>query len=390
MDQMLIPLGTDRPLKRPTLVTYVLIGLNVAVYVVMIVLKQAAPGAYNRVFDLFMLRPGHATYELVGYAFLHDTTGVISLHLLFNMLFLYVFGPNIEDRFGRIGFAAFYLVAAGFSGGAHLLLDGAPVIGASGAVSGLTGAYLVLFPRARVRIFYFLFLIGVGSLPAWVFIAFSIGWDLVSQALGFATGVAYLAHLGGYVLGASVSVVLLGFKVLPREPYDLFTIGRQAYRRRQFKEAGLAHDKRVAKHWQRAKTASASQRSDHAAAARAEITRLLGDNETDQAATRYKHLLDQHAADPRAVTMSRRNQYDLANHFLAVSDHQTAATAYQLFLDAYPNDAEAPRIRLLLGRVLARYLNDPLTAKQLLSEAIEGLHDEEELAIARQELDALG
>jgi outer membrane protein assembly factor BamD (BamD/ComL family) len=120
------------------------------------------------------------------------------------------------------------------------------------------------------------------------------------------------------------------------------------------------------------------------------VSRLLGTGQLAEAAAAYKRLADEHPTSGGLTTLSRKSQYDLANHFYATGDHAAAVYAYERFLEAYPKDPEAAHIRLLLGRVNARYLNDPVRAKALLIEAIAGLRDEDSRAMAKKELEALG
>ncbi|NUT20820.1 MAG: rhomboid family intramembrane serine protease [Hamadaea sp.] len=138
------------------------------------------------------------------------------LHLLGNMLFLWVFGNNIEDRFGRIGYLLVYL-AAGYAAAYGFALanpdTAEPLIGASGAVSGILGAYLVLFPRARVwSLVPILFFIPL-RLPAWIVLGtwFVLQW-LYSAGLAVSGGgeVAYLAHVLGFVVGVLAALPFRG------------------------------------------------------------------------------------------------------------------------------------------------------------------------------------
>ena len=125
------------------------------------------------------------------------------LHLLGNMLFLWIFGNNIEDRLGRIRFVLFYLLCGGGASLAHVLFNPAslvPVIGASGAISGVMGAYLALFPTARVRTLVFIFiLVTTVDIPASVFLVIWFVFQLLSARGG--SGIAWLAHVGGFILG---------------------------------------------------------------------------------------------------------------------------------------------------------------------------------------------
>jgi membrane associated rhomboid family serine protease len=129
------------------------------------------------------------------------------LHVLGNMLFLWVFGNNIEDRLGPVGYAVFYLAAGAAAALAHIATQAnstVPVVGASGAIAGVMGAYLVLYPKARVLtiIPLFIFLQFV-YLPAFVVL---IGWFVLQFFTNPNTGVAVAAHIGGFVFGAAVGL----------------------------------------------------------------------------------------------------------------------------------------------------------------------------------------
>jgi len=376
---VLIPLGTDRPLARPTVVTFVLLAVNVAVFITGLAFEKADPDRLKELRTLLILDPHSLrAWSWVTYAFLHANFW----HIAGNLVFLWVFGPNVEDRFGRIGFLLFYLAGAAAAGGAHVLLAHAPVLGASGAITAVTGAYLVLFPRTIVRVF---FLLGFGILhisAAW-FITASIAWDIFTTGAGQAGNVATLAHLGGYVFGIGVALFLLWTKILPREVYDLFSITKHAARRRQFREVQYQQQKKIAKQNQ-----GAGVVSEPVALARGEVSEKLLANDGDGAAAAYRKLLEDFGEG--AALLSRNSQYDIANALWVAKDHQTAATAYRLFLRGYPNDSETPRMRLMSGLINARYLNDPVSAKQDLAAAIEGLPDGDERQLARELIAELG
>jgi len=123
-------------------------------------------------------------------------------HLGFNMLFLWVFGNNIEDRFGVVRFTIFYLLAGIFSTAAHIVAQPTstlPVVGASGAIAGVMGAYLVLFPTARIRALFFVILI---PLPAWLFLGY---WFISQFYVNPNSGIAWVAHVSGFVFGVAVA-----------------------------------------------------------------------------------------------------------------------------------------------------------------------------------------
>jgi membrane associated rhomboid family serine protease len=140
--------------------------------------------------------------------FLHGSL----LHIGGNMLFLWVFGNNIEDKLGRFRFVLFYLLCGLAATYAQTLVapsSGAPLIGASGAIAGVLGAYIVLFPRARVRTLVFFFLIFFLDLPAYVLLGIWFAMQLL-QGVGPGAsggGVAYMAHVGGFIAGMLLLLV---------------------------------------------------------------------------------------------------------------------------------------------------------------------------------------
>lgn len=132
------------------------------------------------------------------------------LHFLGNMWFLHIFGDNVEDRLGRVGYLVFYLASGVAASGAHLAsVPGSPVptIGASGAIAGVMGAYLLLYPRAMVlAAIPIVVVLQVLVVPAWFFLVFWFVLQLFQGAVMSAgtTGVAWWAHIGGFVVGAAV------------------------------------------------------------------------------------------------------------------------------------------------------------------------------------------
>jgi membrane associated rhomboid family serine protease len=141
--------------------------------------------------------------SLVTSMFLHGGW----FHLIGNMWFLWIFGNNIEDSMGHLRFLVFYLLTGLAASGGHILSEPGsqiPTVGASGAISGVMGAYLLLYPRVRVHtLFFFLIFIRVFPLPAWVMLGY---WFLIQFLSGTSTnaaamGVAFWAHIGGFIAG---------------------------------------------------------------------------------------------------------------------------------------------------------------------------------------------
>jgi membrane associated rhomboid family serine protease len=205
----MFPLHDANPRHRPSFVMWLLVAANVVIFLYMVSLgaERALMEVirdYAFVPSLFFADPLGESYRLVSSVFLHGGL----MHVLGNMWFLWVFGDNVEDRMGHGTFLIFYLVAGALATLAHALVEpgsSVPLVGASGAVSAVLGAYLVLFPRQRILTFippFFLF-----WLPAWLYLGY---WGLIQflqaasgalvgeAALG---GVAWWAHVGGFVFG---------------------------------------------------------------------------------------------------------------------------------------------------------------------------------------------
>lgn len=210
----MFPFRDHNPASRQPVVTWLLIALNVAVFVMMLPL-MADPAGLAAFYDRWGLVParfmaGERLETALTSMFLHGGF----LHLLGNMLFLYVFGDNLEDRMGRLPFLAFY-IASGLGAGALQIAAGptsfVPMVGASGAIAGVMGGYLLLFPRAKVDLLViFFFFIRIITLPASIVLAY---WFLIQIIAGAFTpeadaGVAHWAHVGGFAVGGLLAVPL--------------------------------------------------------------------------------------------------------------------------------------------------------------------------------------
>jgi membrane associated rhomboid family serine protease len=146
------------------------------------------------------------------------------LHLAGNMLFLWIFGDNVEHRIGHINYAVFYLAAGVVGSMAHILVGPdsfIPSLGASGAISGVLGAYLVMFPTNRVTVFLFRFLMPVPAIVAigmWAAFQFINGIGAFAISEQTSGGVAYMAHIGGFVAGLVAGLVFRAVFSEPRHP----------------------------------------------------------------------------------------------------------------------------------------------------------------------------
>lgn len=381
----MIPICTDRATRRTPFVTFSLIAANVLVMIVMASIERQSPERAHQIVSRFWVHgPEFHWYSLWTSAFLHAG----ALHLLGNMLFLWVFGPGVEDRLGHIGFTALYAAGAAGSAGAHAYFESAPAIGASGAVAAVTGAFLVMLPRTHIKVLFFFFYIGIVWIPSTWFIAFGIAKDLFMHAMAPHNGIANLAHLAGYATGGVVAAALLLTRIIQPEPYDLVTAFRQSKRRAALRRAHEAAQRDIRRGQALAPERAFGEQEVSLAAARRKVVDRLAARDPDGATRAYRELVDEHGVE--AGALGSQTLTAIANVCFERGDHSTAAVAYERFLAHYTNDREAPRVALMLGLILGKYLNDPIRAKQVLTEALRMDLDEEHKALAIRLLDDLG
>lgn len=377
---MLIPLGTNRPLRRTPYVTQALILLNLAAFIGLLAWLGPDYGEMARRVGL-VWRPSEP-WRLVSYAFAHGGWW----HIAGNLLILWVFGPSVEDRLGHAGFTVFYLAGAAVAGGVHVALETSPVIGASGAIAAVTGAYMVLFPRTLVRTLVLFIIIGVINIPALWYIVFAIAKDLL--LVGAGDGVARGAHIGGYGLGIVVGFTLLATGLLPREDFDLFYLIKHGRRRRKLREA--VETAQRTRPGPKAATPAEPTLPAEALRLRAQIAGRLNEQDFPGAAHLYSQLAEAFAETPGAASLTKRHQLLIANHLFSTGDYARAAAAYERFLETHAHDSESPNVRLLLGLLRGRYLGDHETGRKIIAEAAPRLGQPEDQALARELLAEFG
>jgi membrane associated rhomboid family serine protease len=208
----MLPIGDDDTSRRTVpLVTYALVALNVLFFFVEQNGGDAFIGKWAFVPSRFVANPSGDFLTLFTSMFMHAGW----LHLGGNMLYLWIFGDNVEDRFGHIKFTIFYLLcglAATFAQLAFSLGSDVPNLGASGAIAGVLGSYILLFPQGRIRV-----LQGqqVVQMPALLVIGFWIVLQFFSGIGSIANtaqtgGVAYMAHIGGFLAGFALTFLFRG------------------------------------------------------------------------------------------------------------------------------------------------------------------------------------
>ncbi len=208
----MFPIRDHNPSGRRPYVVYALLILNIGIFLSYqhVLDNDLHAGRFYQTWALIPqeVTNGHNLHGLLSSMFLHGGW----MHLAGNMLFLWIFGDNLEDEMGHIGFLAFYLLAGLGAGAAQIFSDPSspiPMVGASGAIAGVMGGYLLLFPKARVDILLIIIIFfRIFTVPAWVVLGI---WFAIQLFGGFASdaatgGVAYWAHAGGFAVGVLLAL----------------------------------------------------------------------------------------------------------------------------------------------------------------------------------------
>lgn len=205
----MFPIRDHNPSEQRPWITYGLIASNIILYLSTLPMVAGGEWLWVRLalYPLAVVQ-GELLWGLVTHMFLHG--GI--MHLVGNLLFLYIFGDNLEEQLGRLGFLVFYLLAGLVAAAAQIAADPfstIPMVGASGAIAGVMGGYLLLFPRAKVDILaIFIIFFKVFTLPAWIVLGI---WLAIQVFGGYTTptdggGVAYWAHAGGFLAGVALTL----------------------------------------------------------------------------------------------------------------------------------------------------------------------------------------
>ena len=208
----MFPIGDDDTARRTVpLVTYALVALNVLFFFVEMSGGEAFIGKWAFVPSRFLANPAGDFLTLFTSMFMHAGW----LHLGGNMLYLWIFGDNVEDRFGHLPFTIFYLLcglAATFAQLMFSLGSRVPNLGASGAIAGVLGAYILLFPQGRVKVLQGTQVVQMPALMVigfWIVLQFFSGIGSIANTAETG-GVAYMAHIGGFVAGFVLTFLFRG------------------------------------------------------------------------------------------------------------------------------------------------------------------------------------
>ena len=391
-----IPIATSYRMRARPWVNYGLIAANV---LILLAGWHNMTGMSRLRIAPYLLQPDFPQlYQFFTCMFLHGDWS----HLLGNMLFLWVFGNSLNDRLGHVGYLLFYLAGGIVAGLGYLLITpDAPVLGASGAIAAVTGAYLVLLPRTHVTVLLWFILITTFEVSSLLFLGLQIVWDFImlgQQLQWEVSGVAYAAHSSGYVFGLAVAAGLLAVRLLPRDEYDLLQFTRHHYRRLKYRRSvqggrdpftpNRVTRSTESKHID-ARVVGVVTRDDTASGREIQLRRDIaattrrGDHQA--AADLYLQIIQ---VNPDVV-LPRQQQLDIANHLMGDERYTEAAEAYERFRRHFRSYDHMPDVQLMLGMIYGRYLHRYQEAADLLTAAVDRLADPNKKKLARDELDAV-
>ena len=404
---MILPIRTNIRPQRTPYANYALIVANAIIFLITYsshtswALHEGTLVKVQEVLrnwaDGFMLQPTHwAWYQFITYAFLHGSW----LHIVGNMYFLYLFGNNVCDKLGTTKYLLLYFAGAVFAALGQIGLAslfsphtaGAPLLGASGAIATVTGAYLVLFPQTYITILYWFFIFGTFDIPALYFIlAKLIILDNIIET--YTSNIAYEAHLAGYAFGIAVALVFLAAGLVQSSGFDLLAMLKQWNRRRKFRDT-------VATGYDPFNAASVIKKID----AR-EVTKEVNPKDADPKITELRSEINSRIVEKNLPAAARlylelmkiddtqmlpqQHLLDIANQLASEGKHEQAAAAYEKFTTHYSSYEYIGQVQLMLGLLYSRYLNKTESAVHLLQLAEKNLADPVQLQMCKDELEKL-
>lgn len=399
---MLLPIRTSIQPRRTPYVNQALIIVNIIIFVLTygphkhlesghIVLVPIQHWA-----EQFMLTPeSWHWWQFITYAFLHGGFW----HIIGNMFFLYLFGNNVNGRLGHTGYLGLYLAGGIFAGIGHTVLYSSHVLGASGAIAAVTGAYLVLFPQTLITVVYWLFFIGTMEVPALYFIMFKlIIWDNLIEPKFSPAAIAYGAHLAGYAFGIAAMLIALATGLIAGSNFDLWAMIKRWNRRRQYRDSvssgynpftgrGKSRQIEVREVEKTGPRESGdgqakSPQQEQVEKLRSEIGERILEHNLPAAAELYLELM---GVDSEHI-LPRQHLLDIANQFASDGRAKEAAQTYEQFLTRYSSYEYAEQVELMLGILYSRHLDQPEPAIKHLQAAEKKLSDPGQLKMCRDEL----
>ena len=368
----LLPYGNDRRTSRVPVVTYALIAANVLMFLWLLPLDR------RLVIETFGLVPAHPSIRnMILSLFVHAGF----LHLLWNMLFLWLFGPNVEDALGRIEYAIFYLGSGIAAGLLHAVMEygspaGAniPVIGASGAIAGILGIFAIRFYKTRIKVFWYVGILvyplrwGTIMIPAILGLGVWFARQLVG---GFgaltdqsAGGTAYWAHIGGMVFGMALASAMRMLSEGSKE--YLMTDARTSMQRGTTWDAAQNLRKLVERdpnnaeaHSELAKAYAMQDNRDGAVSHFCRAIELCLAKDDKKTAAACFTEMTRHFRD---ADLELRSSFRLALYFMEIACYDPALRLFQRIFFEHPGTSEAEVSLMKSGDLLLDCMEDPRRA----------------------------
>ena len=383
----MIPLGTDAPQRRTPLMNYFLIATCVVIYLISHrATSPAHPYGLANGWARFMLNPRHLELvQFITYIFLHANF----MHILGNMIFLWVFGNQVNDRLGHLAYLFFFLAGGILAGCGQVLssVHGNPTLGASGSIAAVAGLFLALCPLVNIRVWFFVVVFDVASF--WFVLAQIFLFD-VYGAFTRSDDVAHWAHLTGYLSGFIVGMMILFLRLVPRDHYDLLSLLNRARRRaayRQMVSRGYnPFNKPVPPPPGVTKISGPLTVADPAMTQlSSRVQQHRREHDMPAAAAAYRELM----AKFPAARLPSDTLLDVANQLVVEKDFKLAAAAYELLLSSSGSGKNNDEIKQILGLIYARYLGNAQRALELFQSMVDHIHDPQRRAFLQDEIKAI-
>ena len=378
---VIIPIRTESAVKRTPTVNYIFIGVNIFCF--FLFHRALAPDSFlafkKNYLTLHTVAP--ELWQFFAYQFLHADT----VHLLGNLLFLWVFGNSVNAKMGHFAYALFYVSGGAFAAWGFATFSEGPasLVGASGAIAAVTTAYLALYPRSRVTVLIWLFIfIHFIEVPAMILILVKvIVWDnIIAPNLGGSGAVAHSAHLAGYFFGFVSALIMLLIRAIPRDQFDILALWKRWNKRREFAAATAGPDGAARAQFgaaARTDTLTPEQRLaedkrvDEISDLRSKVSTRIAEGDMTGAMPLYEQMI---AVDENQC-LSQQQQLELARAYYSAGQAERAAAAFERFVVGYPRALEVEDIRLLLGIIYARDLRQYESADKHLTDSMGSLRD---------------
>jgi len=393
---MLVPYGVDNPMSRLPIANWALIAVNVVAFVLQVtsgvVVESIGPfnvQVYRLIRDYGLVPADFHWYQLLTMAFLH----VNFLHLLGNMVFLWTFGNNVNDRLGHARYVAFYLLFAVLAALGHLVSDyGSPIpcVGASGAISGVMGMYLAFYPVNDVRMFYFVIIkTGTFSCSSYWMIGLWVGFDIYEAVTGTGGSVAVWAHLAGFAVGFGSGLLMLWRGWTERDDYDFLSWLARRHDRRLMGRYRMGGGARPGGGPLPAPPgATSAPAAPHRPASPRDACTAIGahleNSEVQAAQEGYQEFIKTY---PR-LALDKDTQLRVANLLFRAKSYALAAEAFTRLARFYPHHPQAADALYSAGILHIQCLEQPEIGCRLLEEALPLLSDPAKAERARQALAA--